>query len=68
MSDTSLPIRVVAYSPKEWSERTRLSGPTISRLIRDGKIESVTVGRARRILTSPEEFFERLHKEQARLF
>jgi len=43
-----------AWTVKEWCEETALSRATVNRMIAARGIKSVTIGRARRIITSPD--------------
>jgi hypothetical protein len=54
-----------AWKPKDWGKATCLSRATVARLIAARLIKSTTVGRARLILTSPEDFLAAREAESA---
>ena len=54
------PVVKRAWTVRDWGEETSLSRATIYRLMANGAVRYVNVGKARRILTPPEQFLDRL--------
>jgi hypothetical protein len=59
------PPRKRAWTIKEWGAEVCLSKATINRMIATNAIKSVTIGRARRITTPPDDFLAALHNDQS---
>jgi len=54
-----------AWSVKEWGHAVSLSKATCYRLMATGWPKFVSIGKARRIVTSPEEFLASLERDDA---
>jgi hypothetical protein len=54
------PADQVGWKPREWSAAARVCPATTAALIRDKKVKSVKLGKARIILTPPAEFLASL--------
>ena len=55
----------VGWRPAEWAEAVGLCRATVYNLLAAGSIDSVKIGTARVIVTSPAEFLASLHGEAA---
>lgn len=54
-----------AWTTKEWCIAVSLSRATAYRLMADGDVKYVTIGKARRIITSPKDFIAALERDQS---
>lgn len=50
------------WRPSEWNEAVGISRTSVWRLMKEGKIDSVAIGRTRVIITPPSTFLERVFK------
>ena len=53
-------VERAAWTVQEWLEATTLSDTTLRKLIREGRVEAVKLGRKTLVLTAPADFLRSL--------
>lgn len=64
-SNLAPPAEIVGWRPAEWSRAVGVSRSLVYELMQAGKVDSVKLGQARIITTSPRDFLDSLRRAAA---